>query len=251
MLRLTRRASVLLVGALVLAGCSAEDEPDLPEGVEDVTGAPGDDTAPNEAQDADDTPTDDLDPDEPAPDDEPDGDGEGAPSGDDADGLSADEVDEIVNGLLAVQSEVLREVVAADPGDGLDEEQSARLGTALSGPELLAIGTEYQGYATDGTARDVLLDPDELGDIAWRTERIVHVEDDACIVAIGHYDLREVVAAPYPEDQFAILSVATNGDDEDPWRLHDLNVLMSDGEPVPEEDWDRINYDDVLQTTCA
>ena len=276
MRRMVTRASVLLVAVALVVGCSTEDDSGAPEGIQDLTDTTTDDTtgaSPNGDDQPTDTDTDDVveDDDDQNGDDTADGDGttdgndtadgdettdgDGQDGGEDSDedsgDFTVDEVDDLVNPLLAVQSEVLREIISDDPGDGLDEDQTDQLSSVLSGPEFGAVGVEYQGYATSDSARDNLVDPDDLGEITWATERVMRAEDDACVVAIGNYDLEEVFSDADP-DLLVILSLSADGSDEDdPWRLHDLNVLTSEGEPVPEEDWDNINYDEVLQTTCS
>ena len=248
-----RGLAAATAAALVMAGCSADAAEDGPDEIaqlleehasdaDDGDGANGDDGA-----DPDPGP-----PTEPAP---PDDDPFAIP-----DEIDPTYVDLVMNELLAIDSEILRDTLGREPGEGLTDSDSVRIRAVFSGPQLIKAGEDYLRYSNNEEARIGFLPPDELGDIRWRTEELLEA-DDSCIVAIGWYDITEVALQPYPEDLFAVVSLAPDHDlsrdtsafNPSVWRIHDLTQLVSHetSEPVPREDWDRLNYEQALALTCT
>ena len=247
-----RGLAAATAAALVMAGCSAgaaEDGPDeiaqlLEEHASDADdgdGANGDDGA-----DPDPGP-----PTEPAP---PDDDPFAIP-----DEIDPTYVDLVMNELLAIDSEILRDTLGREPGEGLTDSDSVRIRAVFSGPQLIKAGEDYLRYSNNEEARIGFLPPDELGDIRWRTEELLEA-DDSCIVAIGWYDITEVALQPYPEDTFTVAVLAPFPPDpadvrirdvnRTPWRIHDDTLMVSGGQPVDREEWQRIDYSAVLDIPC-
>lgn len=175
-----------------------------------------------------------------------------------------DEIDEayvdlVMNELLAIDSQILRDVLQREPGEELTDDDWLRIRAAFSGPQLIKAGEDYVRYATDEQARIGFLEPREDSDISWETEELA-AANDTCIVAIGYYDLTDVAAEPYPRDSFAVVSLAPNHEissttgtvNPSIWRIHDLTQLVAagSGEPIPREDWSRLDHGTALELTC-
>jgi len=234
------------------SGNAAEDDDLGVQPIEDSE-PPDDDSPsppPDDASREPDTDADSEVPDEPEPDPEPDP--FAVP-----DEIDAAYVDLVMNELLAVQSAALHDILISEPGDELTPEDASRIAAVTSGPHFLRVGEDYLEYSVDEESRGNLLPPEELGEITWTTRRIMEASSE-CIVAIGYYDLAEIAVEPYSEDLFVMASLAPAPHDNDsvdtfnttPWRLHDLNLLWVDEVPIPEEDWERVNYAATLEMTC-
>jgi predicted RNase H-like HicB family nuclease len=164
-------------------------------------------------------------------------------------------IDLVTNELFAIESDVLRDIMGRPAGEeAMTEAESERLRAVLAGDVLLDVGQSYVALSTSDRTRPAFLSADEMGTLHWETAHVVDASHD-CIVAIGHYDISEVAVEPYGPDEFSMISLSPDADLEEinptPWRLRgQLPLVSEDGDPIPEDGWDRINYEAVLDNTC-
>lgn len=255
-----QRATVaaLLALALVVSGCGGDDSdeeagPQVSR-IEDRTT----DAAATEPE-SDPEPAADPDP-EPDPEPEPDVDPEvaqPAPDGKDEDLAIPGEidgayVDEVVNYIYSETGDFLIGIIEADESRELSGSDVSFLESFYDGEWLHFQTDQYSRYVGGPSGRSSLLEGDEIGRASWRTQRVMRA-DGSCILAIGHYDIsRTAVDPPDPSISTAISLSPSNGREANssPWVIRDQRPLISGGDAVPEGQWDAIDYEELLDSSC-
>ena len=262
--RRIRGVSSAVVGAaLLLAGCSGADGSDVDDGIQPIEAeddeaetepAPGAGTEPAPDAAADPDPGSDPEPEQGATDpDDP-------FAFDDPSEIDADYVDRVMAELLAVNDQLLDDVLRSDPSDGLTELDTRRLRAVFSGPRLVSQANSYQSRATDEAVREAFLSESERSGTEWTTERVMLAED-LCLVAIGLFDISGIAVEPYPPNEFGMVvlsrmdseALADLGDaNPTGWRIHEQVQLVSSetGQPVPEADWESLDFREALDVPC-
>jgi hypothetical protein len=261
MCRRVRWVPSVAAAALLLAGCTGADRAANDDGIQPIEVE--DDEAERESEP------------EPEPDAEPEPGGESEPEQDASDGtgsddpfafddpseIDADYVDRVMAALLAVNDALLDDVLRSDPSEGLTELDNLRLRAIFSGPRLVSQASSYQSRATDETIRAVFLPESERRGTEWTTARILLAED-SCVVAIGQFDISGIAVQPYPPDEYGMVVLSSLESAEaseladvngTPWRIHEQVQLVSGetGEPVPEADWESLNFREAFDLPCA
>ncbi|MFO7779609.1 MAG: hypothetical protein R6V28_14780 [Nitriliruptoraceae bacterium] len=269
--------SAVAAAALLVVGCTGDDGSSADDGiqaieVEDDGSEPA--TEPGSEPDAEPEP-------EPEPDAEPEP-GVAAESGseseseqpapgatepddpfafDDPSEIDAEYVDRVMAELLAVNDELLDEVLRSDPAEGLTELDTLRIRAIFSGPRLVSQANSYQSRATDEEVRTAFLPESERQGTDWATARIMLAEE-SCVVAVGEFDISGIAVQPYPSDEFGMVVLSRmEGPEADDfgqvnptqWRIHEQVQLVSaeTGAPVAEADWESLNFREALDVPCA
>ena len=252
--------SAVAAVALLLAGCtgadgSAADDGIQPIEVEDDESAPEPD--PESETDPEAEAESDVESEQDASDE---GESEDPFAFDDPSEIDVAYVDRVMAELLAVNDELLDDVLLSDSSEGLTELDNRRLRAIFSGPRLVSQANSYQSRATDESVRTAFLPESERSGTEWRTARIMLAEE-SCAVAIGYFDISGVAVQPYPTDEFGMV-VLSRFDESDAvelaavnatqWRIHEQVQLVSaeTGEPVQEADWESLNFREALDVPC-
>jgi hypothetical protein len=169
------------------------------------------------------------------------------------DEVNADYVDLVVNELFAIQEGLLIAILSRPPGERIPASESARLETVFTGPWYRAVRSEHSGYAQWQESREGLLDEEEPGRTRWRTEMVLHVEEERCMVVIGEYDNTEVYVEPWDSDIRRVISLRRDGSlrpNPTGWTLHQSAAMIDeDEELIDREHWRSVDYS-PLETSC-
>jgi hypothetical protein len=224
--------ALVAAGQLVLAGCSSEDaEPESARpavGLDEPKSEDGNDEAGSKGQG-----------DEPY--------------------AVPEEVDEayaeeVINVLLKINSDALRIVLEQQPGESIAPEAADRIKAIAAGGRLDFLLDAYQRYIDHPELAHGFLPTEQIGTSRFEAHGILHAEPEACILAVGWWDTSEVVEEP-PDEQ-SLISLGPIGpeitDDRNPtpWQIRELSPMLTNGEPIPEDRWDDIDFGDELDRTC-
>ena len=235
-MRQTRRhVAALTAGLLLLTACSGEDsepQPDPPPIGGDENDADEDDQDNEPVEEEDDEPY-----------------------------AVPDEIDEayaedVINVLLEINSEALATVLRQEPGETIAPEAADQIAAVSDGRRLAQQLEYFQRYIDQPDAAAGFLPPDDIGTSRIDVQAILHAEPDNCMVVVGWWDLTEV--AVDPPDVYQVFSLGRLDRDvtaEDrnptPWKIRQVTPMQdSEGEPVPEEEWDDVNFADAFDHTC-
>ncbi len=252
--RLLVTSSVLVMGATVVLGCSSASDDEGGEGIQPIEAEEG------EAEsDAAGEPE--VEP-EPAPDPEPEAETEREDpfAFDDPSEIDLEYVDRVMAELLAVVGDVLKDVLERDLGDDLESSDLDRVGAVFSGPRLAQMGQSVQDYARDSSLRAGFVPLSRFGEPVWSTVRVIHA-DEACIVAVGTYDLTDVSIQPFPVEELTAVVLSVMDSDQrlvsqrhnlTGWRVHEQAQLVrgDDREPVTPEELADLDYEAGLSLPC-
>ncbi len=253
--------SVVAAAALLLAGCTGDDGSAADDGVQPIEvedggseAEPDPEPEPEVGSEAESQPEPEqagsaaVEPDDPF-------------AFDDPSEIDADYVDRVMAELLAVNDQLLDDVLRSDPSEGLTELDNRRLRAIFSGPRLIAQANSFQARATDEAVRAAFLPELKRQGTSWTTARVMLAEG-SCLVAIGHFDISGTAVQPYPPDEFGMVVLSRKETTEDaeladvnvtPWRIHEQIQLVSaeTGEPVPEGEWDSLDFRAALDMPCS
>jgi hypothetical protein len=174
-----------------------------------------------------------------------------------------DEIDEayverVINAILEVQSEVLRGALEQAQGENLDPDLMALHFATTEGSQRLD-GMEYlQEYIDHPSSRGTLRAPDDLGQMTFDLDELIHTEADRCIIAIGRWDVSAVLTAPDDSDERVAFSlslreegVATSEGNPTPWQWRDNRTMIdTDGAAIDPEFWSDLDYAGALDHSC-
>lgn len=181
---------------------------------------------------------------------------------DDEDPYAApDEIDEayaekVINALLETNTEALKIILQQDPGNVIDPQAADRLAAISTGRRLETALETFQVYIDQPESRDAFLPLDDIGSSRFESYGILHAEPQVCILAVGWWDLTEVVVEPPKDPSLFSLSpvdreVTASERNPTPWQIREISEMMRvGGEPVPEGRWDEIDFGDELDRTC-
>jgi hypothetical protein len=232
-----RALATTLAAGLILAACSgAEDDGDLldlqatPEPTEEAT------------EDPEPEPEEEAEPDDPY--------------------AVPDEIDEayvesVINAILEVQDEVLKGALQQSQGENLSADLTALHFATTAGAERITGLEEIQGYIDDLDRRENFRAVEDMGESTFRIEELIHGEPDACIIAVGYWDVSDLVINAPPEDDFSAFSLSRVPMDEKvsegnptPWQWRDVTQMADGSGPIPREDWDDLDYASALDHAC-
>jgi hypothetical protein len=173
-----------------------------------------------------------------------------------------DEIDEayverVINAILEVQDDVLRDVLQLEQGQNLTPDQTGLIFATSAGQQRQAVLDRLQGYVDDSETRGNLLPAEEMGRTYFHPERLIHAEPENCVLVVGFWENSEVTSEPRADDDFVAFSLSRKPEDEEisdgnptPWQWRD-NAAMVDGEgPIPADRWEDLDYDSALDHTC-
>lgn len=159
---------------------------------------------------------------------------------------------EIANGLLALLSDSLRDVVG-----GGDVYAAEAVHHAVLGPGEIDLWIEtLHEFFHSPEGRQTQLPPDEFGVQRFEVYELIEASED-CMAAFGRHDLSETSRFPFPPEEVALFVLARSTDHDTElnpvgWRIWDTLRLYSDGEPLPIERVAEIdNLEDVADLRCA
>jgi hypothetical protein len=173
-----------------------------------------------------------------------------------------DEIDEayvenVINAILEVRSEVLRGALQQEQGENLAAELMALHFATTEGTQR-ATGLEtFQRYIDEPDSRENFLAVDDLGTTTFRPELLVHAEPDQCIIVVGFWDNSQIVENPRAEEDFVAFSLSRVDESSEasegnptPWQWRD-NAAMQDGSGlIPRDQWEDLDYASALDHTC-
>ena len=235
-MRQTRRfVAALTAGLLLLSACNGEDNEPQP----DPPPIGGDENDANE---------DDQDNE---PDEEEDEEPYAVP-----DEIDEAYAEEVINVLLEINTEALKIVLEQDPGEVIDPEAADRLAAISAGQRLETALETFQIYIDRPDVADDFRPVSEMGVSRFEAHGILHAEPDNCILAVGPWDLNEIVTDP-PDEQhlFSLGRVDRDTTSVDrnptPWQVRDISPMRdADDQPIAEDQWDDIEFGDALDYTC-
>jgi len=253
--RLVLASSGVAVAALVALGCSGASDDDGGDGVQAIE-VEDDGFEPEAAPDPEPEPEDS----EAEPDPEPEGDPDDPFAFDDPSEIDVDYVDRVMAELLAVVGDVLKDVIGRNLGAELESADFDRVGAVFSGPRLAQMGQSVQDYARDSALRSGFVPLVDFDRPMWTTTRVIHAED-ACIVAVGVYDLARVSVEPFPDDELTAMVLSAMGSGQPlasdrhnvtGWRIHEQAQLVrgEDRQPVKPDELGELDYEGGLTLPC-
>lgn len=168
------------------------------------------------------------------------------------DPIDGEYAEQIINELLLVLSDALRDYLAdQDPGGAYAETVVREVyGAPVLDARLdnlwTIFGTE-EGRATQ-------LPPEEFGVQRFELIDLVEARED-CVTVYGFYDLTETSRFPYDDTAAAIVikrdASFRSEINQTSWRLWDGSLLMRDGEPYPIDELDQAdNLGEIVDMEC-
>jgi hypothetical protein len=166
-------------------------------------------------------------------------------------------VEGVINAILEVRTEILRGALQQQPGDNLDTDLLALLFATTEGRQRAADLETFQGYIDDPDTRGGLLSPDAMGSTQFVAEALIHSEPEACVIAVGRWDRREI-STRADSDELVIFSLsrilqpdAISPGNPTPWQWRDNGLMVdTEGEPIDREHWQQLDYGSVLEHAC-
>jgi hypothetical protein len=166
-------------------------------------------------------------------------------------------VDSVVDALFEVRASIVRSALDHQQGENLSADAMGLLFATTAGAERQRGMESIQALIDDPSRQSNFLPGDEMGAHRFRTERLIHVEPERCIIAIGEWDESEVLIDGVATKEFVALSLSRIGEGEEvshgnptPWQWRD-NARLHDGtDPIPPEEWDDLDHDAALDHTC-
>jgi hypothetical protein len=238
-----RTFATLAAGASLLAACAGTPD-------DDVLSAEPEETAEPE-------PTETEDPDEAEPEPEETEEPEPADAYAVPDEIDEAYVEDVINAILEVQDEVLRGALEQEQGTNLSPELMELHFATTSGAERTNGMDELQRFIDDARNAENLRPPAEMGASRFDLEMLVHAEAERCILAVGNWDISQLVVDAPPPDDFTAFSLSRIDDEENtsagnptPWQWRD-STQMADGEgAIPQEEWPDLDFGAALDHSC-
>lgn len=232
----TRRvAAAMSAGLLLLTACAHDDGNDDPAPIGGENGAdPGDaDTTDEDAEEED----------EPyaVPDE-----------------IDEDYAEDVINALLEIDHEILVTALQQEQGEPLDLEATDRLHAISDGDFRESTMRQLQSYIDDPGNAKGFLPPSESEASQVDVDSVIHAEPGHCILAAGWWDRRGIATDPPPRERKTVFSlsrldreITSRERNPTPWLIRHIAPLQTDdGEAIPEEQWDEIDFADALDRTC-
>jgi hypothetical protein len=127
----------------------------------------------------------------------------------------------------------------------------------FDGPVLQPRRTEMENIIASEASRAGFLPVDEFGRSSFRVDSVERA-DDRCIVAIGHYDLRETAREPFDPEELAAIVLHRDPDapvaNDTGWRIFDgarLRLGSDDPRPATLEEASGSDLSPLVDTTCG
>jgi hypothetical protein len=171
------------------------------------------------------------------------------------DGIDLAYVEEVVNGLFAVDGELMREVLARPLPAPFSDRDVAVLRALYDGPERAARTLELQQFLQHEAYRSAVLPPDRYDQVRFTALRL-HGPAWPCVTVLGWADQSRTALEPLGSDEhvaFVLVHVPDQDRTRNPtgWRMWDNNLLRSADGPIPPEDWPDLDFGSVLDTSCG
>ena len=159
----------------------------------------------------------------------------------------------VINELLLVLSDSLRDYLADEDPGGAYAEQVIR--EIYGEPVIEArLDTLRTVFGTD-EGRATQFAPEDFGVQRFELIELVEAGQD-CVTVYGFYDLSETSRFPY-DDTAAAIVIKRDEDfrseiNQTSWRMWDGSLLMRDGEPYPVDELDQAdNLHEIVDMACV
>jgi hypothetical protein len=171
------------------------------------------------------------------------------------DGIDLAYVEEVVNGLFAIDGELMRDVLARPLRAPFSDRDVAVLQALYDGPERAARTMELQQSLQHAAYRSAVFPPDRYDQVRFTALRL-HDLTWPCVTVLGWADQSRTALEPLGRDEhvaFVLVHVPDQDRTRNPtgWRIWDNNLLRSADGPIPPEDWPDLSFGSVLDTTCG